>query len=95
MQVHLVWHVRHHATGGQVVHARDGELSWEETDGDDVKLLGVFSTRDRADERIALARTQPGFRDEPDCFLVDAYTVDLPAWDEGFGQWIPQRASQP
>lgn len=87
MHVHLVWHVRHHTATGGVVHTRDGELSWDEAAGDDVKLLGVFSTRSLADERVTAARSQPGFRDEPDCFLIDAYRVDEPTWNEGFGAW--------
>ena len=26
----------------------------------------------------------PGFRDEPDCFLIDRYAIDEDRWPEGF-----------
>jgi hypothetical protein len=55
-----------------------------EEDGDDLKILGVYSTEQKAQDRIARARKLPGFRDEPDCFLVDAYTLDRDHWTEGF-----------
>lgn len=94
MHVYLVWHIRHHDSPHGVVHRRDGELNWDETLGDDVKLLGVFSSPSGADARIEQARTQAGFRDEPDCFLVDRYQVDTPTWTEGFG-WAPEPVGQP
>jgi hypothetical protein len=48
------------------------------------KCLRVFSTRARAEERIALARTEDGFRDWPDGFLIDECRVDEPQWVGGF-----------
>lgn len=86
MEVFLLWHV-HHAQDpdGVAVHVdEDGELSWDEEDGDDVKLLGVYSTEDRARERIERARKTTGFSDEPDCFMVSRYAVDEDTWAEGF-----------
>lgn len=97
MYVHLVWHIRHHAAvhgdAAEVEHERDGELNWDETLGDDVKLLGVFSSRAGADARIDQARLEPGFRDEPDCFIVDRYEVDRPTWTDGFG-WVDDQVLQ-
>ena len=49
-----------------------------------MKLLGVYSTQDKADARIVEARSQPGFQDEPDCFLADRYEVDQDTWVEGY-----------
>jgi hypothetical protein len=38
----------------------------------------------KAQNRIAHARRRPGFREEPDCFLVNAHTLDEDQWTEGF-----------
>jgi hypothetical protein len=87
VEVFLLWHVRHALlTDGQPPHHVDaeGELAWDEEDGDDVKLLGVYSTEQKAQDRICRARSLPGFREEPDCFLVDRYPVDEDQWAEGF-----------
>ena len=87
VDVFLLWHVRHarFLDGAPTQHRdQDGELTWDEEAGDDLKILGVYSTEQRAQDRIARARTLPGFRDEPDCFWVDRYTLDEDMWDEGF-----------
>jgi hypothetical protein len=62
----------------------NGELEWDEEDGDDLKILGAYSTEQKAQDRIVRARALSGFRDEPDCFLVDPYTLDEDRWMEGF-----------
>ncbi|MFI5930668.1 hypothetical protein [Actinoplanes sp. NPDC051494] len=89
MDVFLLWHVRHARPqdGGAVLH-RDagGALNWDEEYGDDPKMLGVYSSRERALERAGHARTLPGFRDEPDCFTVEAYQVDENHWTGGFDE---------
>ncbi|MFF3256734.1 hypothetical protein ACFYWP_38505 [Actinacidiphila glaucinigra] len=54
----------------------DGNLLVDEQDGDDVKLLGISSTQEKAAERVRRARLLPGFRDEPDYFTIVPYTVD-------------------
>lgn len=88
MDVHLVHHIHHAAflDGRPTQHRdEDGELIWDEQDGDDLKILGIFSSEARAEAVVERAREQPGFRDEPDCFLVTPYTVDDgDAWAEGF-----------
>ena len=50
----------------------------------DYKLLGVFSTRVRANERVGRAREEEGFRDHPENFVVDEYELDKDTWTEGF-----------
>ncbi|MEU4763238.1 hypothetical protein AB0H12_08270 [Actinosynnema sp. NPDC023794] len=87
MEVFLLWHVRHarNLDGSPVGHVdEDGEPSYHEEDGDDVKLLGVYSTESRARDRIERARLTPGFSEEPDCFEVSRYGVDEDTWSEGF-----------
>ncbi|MCZ7423762.1 hypothetical protein O7605_30065 [Verrucosispora sp. WMMA2121] len=79
MEVFLLWHVRHarFVDGSPTKHrGEDGELVWDEEGGDDLKILGVYSSQQKADERMVAARRLPGFRDEPDCFLVDSYPLD-------------------
>jgi hypothetical protein len=87
MDVFLLRHVRHARwLDGRPTTHRDesGELVWDEEDGDDLKILGVYSSEARAEDRIRRARELPGFRDEPDCFYVNRYTLDRDEWDEGF-----------
>jgi hypothetical protein len=50
----------------------------------DEKLLGVYSTEEKATRRIAAARKLPGFRDTSAGFEVARYVVDRDEWPEGF-----------
>jgi hypothetical protein len=50
----------------------------------DEKLLGVYSTEEKATRRIASARELPGFREGPVGFAVARYVVDGDQWAEGF-----------
>ncbi|WP_069167679.1 DUF7336 domain-containing protein [Nocardia altamirensis] len=87
MDVFLLHHI-HHARpldGTPTRHVDDdGELTCDEQEGDVVKLLGVYSTEQRAQERIREAQTLPGFRDEPDCFQIVGYEVDEDQWTSGY-----------
>ncbi len=63
----------------QHVHALD--------DGDeDVKFIGVYSSKDRAEATVGRLSLQPGFSDSPDGFTIDAYGIDQDQWVEGFIQ---------
>ncbi|MEV0234147.1 hypothetical protein [Nonomuraea sp. NPDC050786] len=73
-----------HDERSAVPHFDNGDFSAREDDGDDVKLLGVYSTPDRVKQRISTARNLPGFRDEPDCFWYAEYEVDEDAWVSGY-----------
>ncbi len=87
MDVYLLWHVRHAPfLDGRLTEHRgeDGALIWDEEDGDDLKILGAYSSEQKAQERLVRAGELPGFRDEPDCFLVDTYTLDEDRWTDGF-----------
>lgn len=64
-------------------------------DEDDVKLLGVYSSRTSAVEAVERFRQLPGFRDKPDManpslpgpaegFSIDEYELDQDGWEEGF-----------
>ena len=54
------------------------------TGEEDVKMIGVYSTPELAAAAVRRLRTQPGFRDTPDGFDVDRYTIDEDNWTEGF-----------
>ena len=58
----------------------------EENDGEeDGKLIGVFATAEDAEGARQRAATRPGFRDSPEGFVVDRYTIGQDHWAEGFG----------
>ena len=58
----------------------------EESEHQEVRELGVYSTRELAEEARVRYATLPGFKDFPlDCFYIGAYTLDVDAgWWEGF-----------
>ena len=46
----------------------------------------VYSTLDRAEARLASARTVRGFRRYQDSFIIDPYDVDQDHWESGFDE---------
>ena len=71
MKVYLLWHT-HELTDGFGTH-------------DEEKLIGVFSTAEKANDTIEKCKNLEGFRDYPlSCFMVDEYELDKPNWAEGF-----------
>ena len=61
-----------------------GWYTHETDDGEDVKLLGVYSTVALAQQRVALVKMEPGFRDHPEDLEVAEYGLDEDAWLDGF-----------
>jgi hypothetical protein len=51
---------------------------------EDVKLIGVYSNREAAEQAVDRLRLQPGFCDTPDRFSIDPYTLDQDHWTEGY-----------
>jgi hypothetical protein len=51
---------------------------------EETKLIGVYTTRQAADEAIRRLVVAPGFRDHPTDFNVDEYPLDADHWSEGF-----------
>lgn len=62
---------------------------------DDSKLLGVYSSEERALARIQQARSVIGFRRFPEGFTVARYVVDRDEWKEGFVSEYPDGAVVP
>jgi hypothetical protein len=48
------------------------------------KLLGIFSTKEKAEEALDLLRDKPGFRDHPEGFEICDGPIDETSWLEGF-----------
>ena len=63
--------------------------SLDDTEEQDVKLLGVYSSRAAAEARIERACQTPGFREHPNTFHIDAYVIDRDEWSSGFGPAEP------
>jgi hypothetical protein len=58
----------------------------EESSAEDVKLIGVYSSEERAKEALEQVRGQPGFRDYPDGFEIDENVLDITGWGGGFSK---------
>jgi len=55
---------------------------------DEVKFIGVYSSRQKAEQVIQRYIVLPGFRDYPiDCFHISEYEIDKDQWTEGFTTW--------
>ena len=61
----------------QHVHTRDD-------DTEDVKFIGVYSTRENAQAAIARLSAAPGFSETPNGFHIDEYQVDKDQWTAGY-----------
>lgn len=57
------------------------ELSDDVTD---VKFVGIFSTRGKADEALAAVKTLPLYAPSPDSLYVIEVEVDIDHWTYGF-----------
>ena len=51
---------------------------------EDVKFIGVYSSRDNAQAAIARLGQAPGFADALAGFHIDEYQVDKDQWVEGY-----------
>ena len=73
-----------------VVH-HEMDADGDETETDEIemsmKLIGIYSSEEKARQAIGRMRQLPGFRDWPDGFRVFHYCAPLDdtSWTEGFG----------
>ena len=51
---------------------------------EDVKFIGVYSSRENAQAAITRLRQAPGFSDAPAGFHIDEYELDKDQWVEGY-----------
>ncbi len=54
---------------------------------EDAKLIGVYSSDEKARSAIERLTPQPGFRDYPAGFEISNYLLDQDNWEEGFISW--------
>ncbi len=61
--------------------------TYEKKPGDeDTKLIGVYSSEERAKEALEKVRVKPGFRDYPDGFEIYEDELNMTDWREGFAE---------
>jgi hypothetical protein len=51
---------------------------------EDVKFIGVYSSRQNAQAAISRLRQAPGFSEAPAGFHIDEYQIDKDQWVEGY-----------
>lgn len=57
---------------------------------EDLKIIGLYRSEERARAAVVRARALPGFSDTPDGFEVTPYTLDEDGWTEGFVTVVPE-----
>lgn len=55
---------------------------YEKSGHKNIKLIGVYSTRDAVSEAMAEISKHPGFRDYPDGFFIEDFELDKNYWPE-------------
>ena len=71
MIVYVLWHI----------HALHDDYGTH----DEEKLIGIYSTEEKAAEAIEAHKDLEGFRDYPvECFEIHEAVVDRSNWNEGF-----------
>jgi hypothetical protein len=59
-------------------------LVFHETEHEDVKFIGVYSTEALARAAVERSKILPGFRGCPDGFTVDPYLLNKDHWTSGY-----------
>lgn len=54
------------------------------TGEEDVKLIGVYSTLERAEAAVSRAKARRGFAEAVDGFSIGRYALDEDHWTEGY-----------
>lgn len=68
----------------------------EEINKENIKIIGIYSSYEKAEQVIEAYKTKKGFNRFPvDCFYIDEYILDQDHWKDGFitydgstGDWI-------
>ncbi|WP_454254228.1 DUF7336 domain-containing protein [Pseudomonas sp. Marseille-Q8238] len=56
----------------------------ERQDGEDVKIIGIYSSLELAEKAKSAISETSGFKDYPDGFYIDPYNLDKTFWESGF-----------
>ncbi len=62
--------------------------SYENEEGSEVKILGVFSSKQNAEAAIDSMIRKPGFSSYPDGFHIDELILDSVFWQDGFSTMV-------
>lgn len=70
---------------GMKIYVLSHTHEWEDDHGD-IKVVGHFSTREKAEAALKSVRLQPGFRDRPSSFEISEWPIDPDRleWAEGY-----------
>lgn len=60
---------------------------------DETKLIGIFSSKEKAEKAIEEYKKITGFKNYPENFYVGQYELDKRYWGEGFITWEEAIAS--
>lgn len=58
--------------------------SYEIGEFEETKIIGIYSTREKAEIVIEQYKCIQGFKDYPDRFYVSEYKIDKNHWEDGF-----------
>lgn len=58
--------------------------SYEIDGSEQTKIIGIYSTRDKANAAVERFKALPGFCWYPESFYIDEYEIDQNNWEEGF-----------
>jgi hypothetical protein len=59
--------------------------TYEKASGfEESKLIGAYSSEEKAEEALQQVRSKAGFRDYPDGFLITPMRLDQTGWVDGF-----------
>jgi homoserine kinase type II len=60
---------------------------------EDVKLIGVYSSQERAEEAKQRVLAKPGFQETPDGFSISRCAVDEDHWTDGYTSLVEEDGS--
>ncbi len=49
-----------------------------------VKIVGIYSSKEKAESTVERYRSLPGFKNYPKGFNISEYEIDKDYWEEGF-----------
>jgi homoserine kinase type II len=61
--------------------------SYENESTEVTKIIGIYSSRERAELILEKYKALPGFKEYPESFNIDEYEIDKDNWVEGFIKW--------
>ncbi len=59
-------------------------ISRKDQPDEDVKFIGVYSSKTRAEDAVKRLSRHPGFSEQRQGFEINEYELDRDHWEEGF-----------